>query len=134
MLIFICIDSIDLVITGHDGFCFSFFNRNFKPSQINLPQCPFIQYRIHCHPAKLLAVNRKMLRTCIDSLTLDSSYIRCSHLSRQIRIFRKIFKIPSTQRAALNVQSRSQKYMLMLLLQEPFQSLHPTIRPNCSQS
>ena len=86
MLIFICIGSVNLIVTCHDRFGAALFDRDLEACQIDLAERTFIQNRIHGHTPQLLAVHRKMLGAGINSLTLDSSYVGCSHLSRKVWI------------------------------------------------
>ena len=46
---------------------------------------------------------------------LDSPDLRRCQLARQIRVLGKILKIPTAERISLDVQSRSQQYLDILL-------------------
>ena len=111
MFIFICINSIDFIISGHDRFCFSFFDCDFKSCRIDFAEGSFIYYGIIRHTAKFLAVCCKMFRTCSDSFALDATDISGCHFSCMIRILGKIFEVSSTQRASLDIQTRSEDYI-----------------------
>ena len=111
MAVFICINTIHFIIRRHDRFWFSFFDCNLKSGGIDFTECSFINYRIIRHTAKLLAVCRKVLWTCGDSFTLDSTHIGCCHLSCVIRILWKIFKVSSAQWTSLDIQSRSKDHI-----------------------
>ena len=103
MLIFIGINAVHLVIAGHHCFRPAFFYGDLKTGQIDFPESPLIQNRIHCHSAKLLAVYRKMLGAGADTLTLYSLNVRRCHLPRQVGVFRKIFKIPAAKRTSFDI-------------------------------
>ena len=103
MLVFIRINPVHLIITGHDGFRFSFFHGNFKAGEINLPKCPFIQNRTHGHSSRLLTVHREVLDAGIHSFALNASHVGCRHLSRKVRIFRKILEISTAKGASLDI-------------------------------
>ena len=111
MAVFICINSIYFIIRRHDGLRLAFFDRNLESGCINLTERSFVYDRIICHTAQLLAVCCEMLWTSCNSFALDSTDICRRHLSCMIRIFRKVLKISSTQRASLDIQSRSEDHI-----------------------
>ena len=85
--IFIGIDPVDLVITGHDRFGAALFHSDLEPGQIDLTERALVHDRVHGHPPKLLAVHREMLRAGVYSLALDPPNISCRHLSGKAGIF-----------------------------------------------
>ena len=93
--VFICILPVDLIVAGHKGLRSALFNSDFECSQVNFPQRSLVYDRIHGHTSLFLTVDRKMLDAGAHALALNAADIGRGHLSGKIRIFRKIFKIPT---------------------------------------
>ena len=111
MCVLIRVGAVHLVVACHQRFRTAFFYGDLKTGQINLSQRSLVNHRIHRHAPQFLAVHRKMLRTGISPLALNAPDISGSHLSRQIRIFGKILKVSSAQRASLDIKPRPQDHM-----------------------
>ena len=109
--VLIGIDAVDLVVGGHDGLGLPLLHRNFEAGGIDLPEGALVHHGIVGHTTKLLAVGRKVLRTCRHTLTLHAADIGCRQLARMIGILGEILKIPSAEGTPLNVQSRSQNHV-----------------------
>ena len=107
--VLIGIFAIHLVVGGHECSGMALLQGNLKPGQVDLPQGALIHNGIHRHAALFLGIDRKMLEAGVYPLALDASHIPRRHLSRKVRILRKIFKIPSTQRIAFDVHARAQQ-------------------------
>ena len=82
MFIFIGIDTIHLIVAGHDGFCFPFFYCYLKSCEIDFPQGSLIQNRVHSHPPQFLGIHCEMLWAGKHALALNAFYIGRSHLPR----------------------------------------------------
>ena len=107
MFIFICIRSVYLIITGHQGFGSALFYCNLKSGQIDFPQSALVNHGVHCHPPEFLAVDRKVLRAGRHALALNAPDVGRGHFPRLVWVFGKIFEIPAAERAALHIQARS---------------------------
>ena len=104
-----CINSIDSVIGRHKGCRSAFFHGKFKSPEINLPKRPLGNAGIHAHPVILLIIAGKMFHGYAASGMALYAFCHCRcHHSRQIRIFRIIFKVTSAQGIPLDIHSRSQ--------------------------
>ena len=114
MCVFIGIDTVDHIVGRHDGFRMPFFDGNFKICQVDFTQGTLIHHRVGCHSAQLCIVRGKMLRAGRNTMALDAADITCCHLTRQIRILRKILEVPPAERASLDVEPRPQKHAHIL--------------------
>ena len=111
MRVLIGVGAVHLIVACHQRFRAALFYGDLKACQIDLPQRSLVHHRVHRHAPQFLAVHREMLRTGVSALSLDPPDISGSHLSRQIWIFGKILKVPSAQRASLDIEPRSQNHM-----------------------
>ena len=103
--------AVHLIISRHYAFRSTFLHRYFKAAKINFPKRAFVYDRIARHAAILAVIRRKMLHARRNPFTLDSAHVSRRHLSRQVRIFRKILEIPSAERISLDIQPRSQQHV-----------------------
>ena len=74
-------------------------------------QHPLINITAYIVPVPLLIVCSIMLQSSHHFLILQSFHVTYGYLRVQIRVFREILKIPSTQRRTKNIHTRSQQYM-----------------------
>ena len=109
MLVFVGVNTVYLVVAAHNGFRAALFDGNLKTGEVDLTESSLIYHCVHCHTAKLLAVYSEMFCTGCCSCALHTADKSSCHFSGKIRILGKIFKVTSTERISLNVQSRSKK-------------------------
>ena len=102
--------SVDLIIGTHHGFRLRLFHRRLKSRQIDLPKRLLADFGRTGHPPVFLVVGRKMFQRRAYALGLYALNMGGSHLSRQIGILGKIFKIPSAERGTLDINRRSQDH------------------------
>ena len=87
----------------------SLLHGNLKAGEVNLPQGPLIHHAVAGHAQQLLGVGGKVLGAGGDAVRLDAPDETGGHFSRQVGVLREILKVPASQRAALDVQSRAQQ-------------------------
>ena len=109
VLVFVGIHTVHLIIGGHDSFGMSFPDHNFKSGEVQLPKCTLVQNGIACHTAQLLTVGGKVLRTSRHAVCLNAPDVGGCHLSGEVGVLGEILKAASAQRAALQVEPRSQQ-------------------------
>ena len=98
---------IDEVIGVHHRPGLGSFDSVFNAGQVNLSQGVFIHDVVDELPAKCLIVHCVVLDGCANTLALNAIDMAFSDLARQLGIFRKIFKISSTQRRAFDINTRT---------------------------
>ena len=109
MLVFVGVDTVYFVVAAHNRFRAALFDGNLKTGEVDLTESSLIYHCVHCHTAKLLAVYSEMFCAGCCSCALHTADKSSCHFSGKIRILGKIFKVTSTERISLNVQSRSKK-------------------------
>ncbi len=101
--------AVELIVSAHDGggLC---FERYFKRSKIYFVERARVDDRIGIHAQCFGIVGGKVLDARADARRLHARYERLAERARQIRVFRKIFKIPAAKRRAFYIKpGREQK-------------------------
>lgn len=88
-------ETVDDIIACHNQTRVSFFHRNFKSTQIQLPQRPFRDDALGLHPLVLLIVAGKMLDRSGHAIFMHPPQLGSRQLSGNKWVFRKILKIPA---------------------------------------
>ena len=100
---------VHLIIRRHDGFGTGFLYHDLETRQIQFPQGALVQNGIACHAAQLLTVGGKVLRTSRHAVCLNAPDVGGCHLAGEVGVLGEILKAASAQRAALQVEPRSQQ-------------------------
>src|SRR5690625_645273 len=105
------ISAVDTVIARHDGAGVRALHRDFERGQVDLAKRLVVDHRIARHAASFLAINREVLRAGCYTRTLDTCDVRAREHASEVGVFREIFKVAATQRAALDVHARAKQHI-----------------------
>ena len=114
VIILVGIHTVDLIVGGHQRLGVTLLDGDLKAGQVDLPHGPLVHHGIHGHTAQLLGVDGEMLGTGGRALGLDAPDIGRGHLACQIGVLREVFKVSSTEGAALHIQAGAQNHVDIL--------------------
>ena len=126
MAVLIGVLAVELVVGSHNSLGPALFDSDFKCREIYLAKRSLIDDGVHSHTALFLAVHCEMLDAAAHALALDTAHVGSGHLTRKMRIFRKVLKIAAAERAPLHVHARAEKNVDILrhsLFAESFSDL-----------
>ncbi len=101
--------AVDVVVGSHDGPRVALLDCNLEIPQVDFAQGTYRNPCVKVKSVEFLVVSRKMLDGRPDSLALDSTDVAGGYLASQQRVFGIIFKVPSAQRIALDVDAWGKK-------------------------
>ena len=117
------VDVVDSVVRAHQRCRVRSLDYSFEYTEVHFPQGSFIDSRIYAHSIGFLIVGGEVFHRGPDPSGLDACYQGGSQFSRQQRVLREIFEVPSAQRGTFQVYARSQDHAdalrLRLLGQRP---------------
>ena len=114
--------AVNRIIGCHYGIGPAFLYRDFKGLQIDFPERPLRNNRIHLISHLFLAVAGIMLHGGVGAALHNTPDISRRHFTGQQWIFGKIFKIPSVERISVDINAGPQKGVY--LIAKKFFSFH----------
>ena len=100
--------AVKAVVAAHNLPRIRAFDRGFKSGEIYFAKSALVNDCVNRHTAVFLIVRAVVFQTCTDVFGLKPVDERGSHLSRKIRIFRKIFKIPAAKGRTFDIRAGSE--------------------------
>ena len=110
------VNTIDIIIRGHDSPGFALLDGNLETLQIDFAQGPLRHTGIVAHTIGLLVVGSKVLDTGTHIVLLNASDIGSSSLTCHNRVLRIVLEVTATKGITHDVQCGSQQYIGAILL------------------
>ena len=123
------------IVCAHDGPRLAFLNCSLESGQIDFIKSTVVHNNIGGVTVDFLIIQRIVLYTGSYTILLHTLYIRNHHAGSQIRIFTHILKVTSIQRSTVNVDTGTQKDILVAitrLFTDTFSIKQRHIRVPCS--
>ena len=103
--------SIDLIVSRHDGTGLSCFDSDHEWQQVDLAESTIGDHRAHSHTLVFLVVTDKVLETGNNVLFLDSIAVCAGEYTREQRVLGVRLEASATERTSLDVDCRSKDDM-----------------------